>query len=148
MPQTRMARTSKRTGRSARRPAASDRALEAALKRFNRRATRLVVAYVEEGRLTPKLARAAIELERDVEAWRTRNGRDEVRATRSTRRQSSALTRPPDDDWNCWNCDIIIVSLGRLCFLVGCDPAKKNCSYVCLERGPTNHNKLRRRASS
>jgi hypothetical protein len=24
--------------------------------------------------------------------------------------------------------------------LVRCDPANKNCSYVCLERGPTNHN--------
>jgi hypothetical protein len=146
MPQTKMSRTSKRTG-SAPRPAASNRALEAALKRFNRRATRLVVAYVEERRLTRKLERAAIELERDVEAWRTRNGRDEIRATRSTRRQSSNLMRPPDD-WSCSNCDFIMVSRGRLCFLVGCDPAKKNCSYVCLERGPTNHKKLRRRASS
>jgi hypothetical protein len=140
MPQTKMSRTSKRTGISARRPSASDRALEAARKRFNRRATRLVVAYVEEGGLTPKLERAAIELERDVEAWRTRTGRDEIRVTRSTRRQSSALTRPPDGDWSCWNCDIIMVSRGRVCFLVGCDPANKNCSYVCLDRGPTNHN--------
>jgi hypothetical protein len=148
MPQTKKSRTSKGTGRSAQQPAASDRALEAARKRFNRRAIRLVVAYAEEGRLTPELGGAAIALEREVEAWRERSGRDEIRATRSTRRQSSNLTRPPDGDWTCWNCDFVIVSLGRLCFLVGCDPAAKHCSYVCLERGPTNHTNRRRRASS
>jgi hypothetical protein len=84
MRQTNVSRTSKGTGKSTRRPAASDRALAAAFKRFHRRATLLVVAYVEEGRLTPKLKRAAIEFERDVEAWRKSYGRDEIRATLET----------------------------------------------------------------
>jgi len=39
---------------------------------------------------------------------------------------------------------IVIISLGRLCFLVGCDPRYKECDYACLER-PTNHKKQRRR---
>ena len=146
MPQNKLSRTSKHSGSSPSRPATSDRAVEAALKRFNRRATHLAVAYLEQGMLTQELERAVLKLERDVEDWRERSGRDEIRATRSTRRQSSAL-RPPDDDWTCWNCDFIIARPGRLCFLVGCDPAQKNCSYVCLDQ-PTNHRSLRRRAGS
>jgi hypothetical protein len=122
---------------SARKSAASDREFKAALARFNGRAVRLVLAYVEEGQFTPKLKRAALQLKDDVDSWRARSGRDEIRVTLATRPESSSMTAPPDD-WSCRNCDIVMISRGRFCFLVGCDPADRNCSYVCLEV-PTNH---------
>lgn len=115
----------------------SDRELEAALARFNHQARRLVLAYMEEDRLTPTLRRDAQKLHDDVNAWRSRTGRDEIRVTRSTVKALERFTAP-DDEWTCSNCEWIMVSRGRLCFLVGCDPAYKNCSYVCMEK-PTNH---------
>jgi len=108
------------------------RPLKAELVRFTRRARDLVVAYGAVGRLTPRLRRAALQLKADIDSWGASSGQKRIRAIDST------LTKPPDDSWTCDNCELIMVSRGRLCFLVGCDPAYRNCSYVCLER-PTNH---------
>jgi hypothetical protein len=111
-------------------------ALKAVSARFPQRVTDLLYAYAMAWRLTPELRRAAFQLKADIDYWGAGSGQQDMRAI------YLALTKPPDDSWTCDNCDLIMVSRGRLCFLVGCDPAYKNCSYVCLER-PTNH-KLRR----
>jgi hypothetical protein len=111
----------------------SDRAVALALARFKRRAADLVVDYAIAGRSTAKVRRSTLQLKADIDSWGDRTGLTDIRAGHST------LTAPPDDDtWTCANCDIVMVSLKRLCFLVGCDPANKNCSYVCLEL-PKNH---------
>lgn len=34
--------------------------------------------------------------------------------------------------WTCDSCQWITVSLGRICFLVGCDPEWNNCSSICI----------------
>jgi uncharacterized protein YhdP len=114
----------------------SQRALKAALARFTRRVTDLVLAYAAAGRLTRKLGRATLQLKDDIDSWRARTGRNDIRATHST------LTSPENGTWTCDNCALIIVSLRRLCFLVGCDEKDHNCSYACIEL-PRNHN-LRR----
>jgi hypothetical protein len=110
----------------------SQRAVKAALGRFTRRVTDLVLAYAKAGKLKPQLSRAALQLIADIQSWGEGSGHKDIRAT------DSALTKPPDDSWTCDNCDVIMVSRGRLCFLVGCDPAYRNCSYVCIVL-PTNH---------
>jgi hypothetical protein len=132
-----MARTpnkaSAKATRQTRKRAPSDRAVTLALTRFKRRAADLVVDYAIAGRSTRKLQRTVRQLKADIDSWGDSTGLTDIRAGYST------LTKPPDDDtWTCDNCDIVIVSLRRLCFLVGCDPAYKNCSYVCLEL-PKNH---------
>jgi hypothetical protein len=112
----------------------SHRAVATALARFKQRAADLVLAYALAGRSTVKLRRAARQFKDDIDAWGARTGLRDIRAGHST------MTKwPDDDDWTCdKNCDLIMVSRGRLCFLVGCNPAYKNCSYVCVDL-PTNH---------
>lgn len=118
--------------RRAKKRRVSERAIGLALRRFRRRATELVLDYVGAGRLTAKIKRTVLQLKDDVESWNARTGLKDVRAT------DARLSRDDDGDWTCRNCDIVMVSRGRLCFLVGCDPAWKQCSYVCLEL-PRNH---------
>jgi hypothetical protein len=115
----------------------SDRAVGLALRRFRRRATDLVLDYVATGRLTPKLKRTVLQLRTDVDSWNARTGHKDIRATESQKKAHMGLTSD-DDSWICRNCQVIMVSRGRLCFLVGCDPAWNQCSYVCLEL-PRNH---------
>ena len=117
--------------------ALSRRARKTVLARLTRRVTDLVLAYVAAGRLTRKLGRAALALKEDIDSARTSLGPRGIRAI------SSTLTKPPDGTWTCSNCELIMVSRGRLCFLVGCDPRYRNCSYVCVVM-PTNHTTRRR----
>jgi hypothetical protein len=124
--------TNKTTGPTRKR-GPSDRAVALALARFKRRAADLVVDYAIAGRSTRKLQRSVLALKADIDSWGEKTGLTDIRSRAVT------LTAPPDDDtWTCANCDIVMVSLKRLCFLVACDPAYKNCSYVCLEL-PKNH---------
>ena len=133
-----MARNTGKTRRPGvkRRPL-SQRARNAALAQFTRRVTDLVLGYVAAGRSTAKLRRAVLQLKDDINSWRASTGQKDIRAT------DSALTKPPNGTWTCANCDLVMVSRGRLCFLVGCDPAYRNCSYVCIDL-PTNHATRRR----
>lgn len=115
----------------------SDRALGLALRRFRRRATDLVLDYVATGRLNQRIKRTVLQLKADVDSWNARTGHKDIRATVSKKKAHMGLTSD-DPSWTCRYCDVIMISRGRLCFLVGCDPAWSQCSYVCLEL-PTNH---------
>ena len=94
--------------------------------RFKRRVADLVLKYVAVGRATPELEKNVMKLKKDIDVWRKRTGRSDLRATRSRLRNTD------DDDWSCSECEWIMVSMGRICFLVGCDPAFNNCSYICI----------------
>lgn len=138
-------RTKRRVAKSPRKESRSDRALKAATARFTRRATALVLAYTDAMRLTPKLKRGVAKLKADVDAWRARSGRDEIRVKPTKTKTYMGIWPEGDDEWTCSNnCALIMISRGRICLLVGCDPAYKNCSYDCIEM-PTNHEVLARR---
>ena len=126
---------SKRTTRSAptRGPARKgkpDRG-DAKMERLRRRTAELMLAYVAEKRATPRLIALAQKLKRDVDEWRKETGGTGLRAT-ATRYNDN--TDP--DDWSCESCDWIMVSLGRVCFYVGCDPDFNSCSYICIKLPP------------
>lgn len=125
-------KTKRRIVKPAQRRSLSGRARKAAVSRFTRRVTGLVLAYAVAGRRTRKLGRAALQLKDDIDSWRARSGQKDIRATQST------LTMPPNGTWTCDECALIMVSRGRLCFLVGCNPQFRNCSYVCIDL-PRNH---------
>lgn len=105
----------------------SPRARKTALVRFTRRATDLFLAYVAAGCSTKELSRDVQKLSDDINSWCDRWGLNDIRATTEMVKQTG------DGDWTCKNCEWIMVSLGRICFLVGCDPEWKNCSYICIE---------------
>lgn len=98
----------------------------AAQVRLTRRVADLAVSYIGAGRATPKLQKAVGRLKDDIEAWRDRTGNRDLRATTMTRRIAN------EGEWTCKRCDWIMFSLGRICFLVGCDPEWKSCSYICF----------------
>ena len=129
-----MARKTVKRKRPARRPSKhrpSDRAVGLALRRFKRRAADLVLGYVAAGRLTSTLKRTVLQLKGDIDSWNDRTGLKDIRVT------ESKLTSD-DPSWTCRYCDLIMVSRGRLCFLVGCEPTQQRCDYTCIEP-PTNH---------
>src|SRR5262245_44677809 len=104
----------------------SQRAHKAAAARFTRRVTDLVLASVAAGRLTRKLEHATLAKKNDIDSARTTLGLRGMRAI------SSTLTRPPNGTWTCSSGDLIMISRGRLCLLVGCDPQYRKCSSVCF----------------
>jgi hypothetical protein len=125
-----MARPRSKTSRRAAKPVVrslSSRARKTALARFTRRTTDLFLGYVAAGRSSPKLIRAVRKLRDDIDSWGDRWGRKDIRTTAALVKQTG------DGEWTCKNCGWIMVSMGRLCFLVGCDPEWKNCSYICIE---------------
>ncbi len=106
-------------------PAKSPRDPEMA--RLIRRVAVLTVAYVSARRATPDLKKAAAKLKVDVDAWRGRTGRRDFRAVMTKRKKPNGIP-----GWTCESCQWIMVSLGRICFLVGCDPEWNQCSYICF----------------
>jgi len=105
----------------------SPRARKTALVRFTRRATDLFLRYVAAGRSTKELSRAVQKLSDDIDSWSDLWGLRDIRTTTKMVKQTG------DGGWTCKNCEWIMVSRGRLCFLVGCDPEWKQCSYICIE---------------
>lgn len=97
------------------------------MARLIRRVAALTVAYVAARRATPRLKQAAAKLKTDVDAWRGRTGRRDFRAVLTKRKKPNGIP-----GWTCASCEWIMVSLGRICFIVGCDPAWNNCSYICF----------------
>ena len=86
-----------------------------------------MLGYVAAGEATPKLKQAVRALKSDIDDWRDRTGGTDLRAT------SARLNDNTDpDDWTCDRCDWIMPSMGRICFLVGCDPEYNQCSYICI----------------
>jgi hypothetical protein len=107
------------------------RAHRTQLNRLRRRAGELMLAYVGAGEATEKLKAAILKLKTDIDGWREESGRSDIRATKSRMRSNDE-----PDDWSCDSCEWIMVSMGRLCFLVGCDPDWNNCSYICITLPP------------
>jgi hypothetical protein len=107
----------------------SAQARKTALARFARRTADLFLGYVVAGRSTPKLSRAVRKLKDDIDSWCDLWGRKHIRATATTKTQKGGGS----GEWTCKNCEWVMVSLGRLCFLVGCDPEYKECDYVCID---------------
>lgn len=97
------------------------------MARLVRRLAALTVAYVAARRATPRLKKAAAKLKTDVDAWRGRTGRRDFRAVQTKRQKPNGMP-----GWTCASCEWIMVSRGRICFLVGCDPEWNNCSYICF----------------
>lgn len=123
------AKRSSKTGprKSPKRGAPSERARKAEFTRLRRRTAELMAGYVSAGEATPKLKQAVRALKSDIDDWRDRTGGTELRAT------SARLNDNTDpDDWTCDRCDWIMTSMGRICFLVGCDPDYNQCSYICI----------------
>ena len=101
-----------------------------ALARLRRRTADLAVDYITAGRATPTLQESVRRLRRDVDSWRGDTGRKDIGAT-------AMQLRNNDDGWTCDRCEWIMFStppggMGRICFLVGCDPEWNNCSYICI----------------
>ena len=113
----------------------------AALARFTRRLSDLVLAYTRTGRATTNLRRSVFRLKNDIDAWRARSGADDVRTTLSTRRATE------NGSWTCDECALVMISRGRFCYLIACDETAKHCSYVCVDV-PTNHERRARSARS
>lgn len=112
-------RTAKSTKKKPARPG------DAAMKRLQRRTADLLMAHIAAGRATTKLKAETRKLKADVDAWRDQTGRSDLRAT-ALRQQEG------DGEFSCSDCQWIMPSMGRICFLVGCDPEWNNCSYVCF----------------
>lgn len=98
------------------------------LARLRRRVAALTVDYVAARRATPKLKASVVRLKQDIDAWRGRTGRRDFRAVATTRKKPNGIP-----GWTCDSCSWIMVSLGRICFLVGCDPEWNQCSYICID---------------
>jgi hypothetical protein len=113
------------------------RSADAGLAQLKQRVADMRVAYTGVGRLTPELRREVMRLKDDVERWQARTGRNEIAAAESRHvRDASAgedisLAMRGDGGGGC-NCEIIMFSRGRVCFLVACDPSIRMCSYVCF----------------
>jgi hypothetical protein len=97
------------------------------MARLIRRVAALTVAYVAARRATPELKKAVLKLKVDVDAWRDRTGRRDFRAVMTSREKPNGIP-----GWTCKSCEWIMVSLGRICFIVGCDPEWNLCSYICF----------------
>lgn len=95
-----------------------------ALMRLTRRVGHLTLAYVAAGRATPK--KAVRKLKDDIDVWSRRTGRRDLRAISMMQQQAG------NGPWTCKNCDWIMFSLGRSCFLVECNPEWKMCGYICF----------------
>jgi hypothetical protein len=126
-----LGKSPRRAAKPARR-SLSPLARKTALARFTRRTTDLFLAYVAVGRSTPTLSRAVRKLRDDIDSWRDSYGRKDIRTTAAMVKQTG------NGDWTCKNCEWIMVSRGRLCFLVGCDRQSKSCSYICIEPPKNN----------
>ena len=114
----------KRKAKSA--TAKSARRSDAAMSRLKRRVGDLVLEYVAVGRATTKLKGATRKLRADINAWRDRTGRDDLRATPFSRQEGG-------HEFSCSDCKMITTDIpGRVCVLTGCDPEWNNCSYVCF----------------
>ncbi len=96
------------------------------LKRLTRRLADLTLAYVAAGKATPALTKTVAALRADVDAWRRTTGRRDFRAVKTRMRQQG------DDGWTCAQCEWIMTSMGRVCFLVECDPEWNMCGYICF----------------
>lgn len=120
-------------GKAPARGGAPKRPRDAELNRFTRRVADLMLAYVAAGRATGPLKESVARLKRDIDEWRDRTGRKELRSTVSARRNDNS-----GDGWTCKRCLWIMPSMGRICFLTGCDPEYNECDYICftLPRDP------------
>ena len=63
----------------------------------------------------------------EIDAWRGGTGRRDFRAVLTKRKKPNGMP-----GWTCDSCQWITVSLGQICFLVGCDPEWNNCSSICI----------------
>lgn len=117
--------------KSAKSGAPISRAHKTQLNRLRRRTADLMLAYVGAGEATEKLKAAVVKLKTDIDGWRDESGRSDIRATKSRLRSNDE-----PDDWSCDSCRWITISMGRLCFLVACDPDWNNCSYICITPPP------------
>lgn len=100
---------------------------DAEMVRLIRRVGPLPLAYVAARRATPKLKKAAGKLKVEIDAWRGGTGRRDFRAVLTKRKKPNGMP-----GWTCDSCQWITVSLGQICFLVGCDPEWNNCSSICI----------------
>jgi len=112
------------------------RKLKIAWGGFTRRVTDLILSYMAVGRLTPELRREVFRLKIDIDTWRARTGRDNIKMHEmsirpAARKPSPSLTKP----WDCGRCDLITFEGWTICFLVGCEPKFQTCYYACI--GPT-----------
>src|SRR5262245_15860543 len=94
--------------------------------RLVRRLGNLTLSYVSARGTPTALQQAVVKLKDDVDVWGKRTGRRDLRAFERRMRGGGS-------GWSCRDCEWIMVSRGRLCFLVGCDPEYKNCSYICFD---------------
>jgi hypothetical protein len=116
---------------------AKKRARKAVLAKLAQRITDLLLAYVAVGRLTRRLRHEAFRLKDDVDTWRAQTGNDDIRAT-----QLGPVSRAAHTAWKAmlpngtggWcHCPPIMISRGRLCFLVACDEKIRMCSWICFD---------------
>ena len=136
-----LGKTKERAAKLGKKISLSRQTRKAGLAELAQRVTDLVLAYVAVGRLTPGLRRKVVRLRADVDIWRARTGSDDIRATQSApvrpagRTSRKAMMTNGGGGW--CHCSPIMISRGRLCFLVDCDASIRWCSYVCFDL-PTN----------
>jgi hypothetical protein len=115
----------RKTNKSARKAASTELA---------QRITDLLLTYVAVGRLTRRLRHDAFRLKADVDIWRSKTGSADIRATQlGPVRHTSWKAMLPDGTGGWCHCPPIMISRGRLCFLVGCDEKIRMCSWMCFD---------------